>query len=230
MRGPRTLTAALVAALLALGAASCGDDGDSDATTAAQGQGGEAPSKAPSGGEGGKPGSPQGKGGQGGSGGDGGSGDFVPKEHEDSGGGSAQFRVKGGDNSIQEFGSEAEGSQFEQAAAALHGFLDARAAEDWGAACSYLAEGAKRPLEQLAAKAEQIEGANCAGILRRLTNPAATGELRKEAAQADVGSLRVEGDRAFVIYRGFGDSVLAIPMSEEGGEWKVASLAGTPLN
>jgi hypothetical protein len=57
------------------------------------------------------------------------------------------------------------------------------------------------------------------------------GELRTEAAKANVGSLRIEGGRAFVIYRGSdGKTILAMPMVKEDGGWKVASVAGTPLN
>jgi hypothetical protein len=51
-----------------------------------------------------------------------------------------------------------------------------------------------------------------------------------QAAQADVGSLRIEGDRAFVIYRGVHGTVFAISMQREGGAWEVASLSGTPLS
>jgi hypothetical protein len=163
---------------------------------------------------------------------DGGAGgsDFVPKKHNDSGGGSEQFRVKGGDNSVQEFGEEADASERDQAATALHNFLDARAAEAWGSACSFLSRDVRESLEKLATEARQAENASCAGIMAKLTNRAALPALRKEAARADVGSLRVEGDRAFVLYRGTGDTILTVPMANEDGSWKVASLAGTPLN
>jgi hypothetical protein len=155
---------------------------------------------------------------------------FKSKQHHDSGGGSAQYRVKGGDNSVQEFGAEAGGSEFEQAAAALHDFLDARAQADWAAACSYMSKSVIESLEQLAAGAKRPQGASCASILEKLTNPAAKQAMREEAAQANVGSLRIEGERAFLIYIGTGKTVIAMPMADEGGAWKVASLAGTPLS
>jgi hypothetical protein len=59
---------------------------------------------------------------------------------------------------------------------------------------------------------------------------AAKKSMKEEAQKADVGSLRTEGDRAFVIYQGIGGTILAMPMANEEGAWKVASLAGTPLN
>lgn len=154
---------------------------------------------------------------------------FVPEHHHDSGGGSGQFLVKGGDNSIQEFGSEAGGAEFEEAAAAVHGFLDARAAGDWKAACSYLARSVTASFGRLAGSAGQASKHSCAGVLGKLINPAAGGEMKAEAERANVGSLRAEGERGFVIYR-VGRDVLAIPLTKEGGEWKVSTIAATPLS
>lgn len=156
--------------------------------------------------------------------------DFVPKRHQDSGGGSEQYKVKGGDNSVQEFGEEAGQSEFEAAATALHNFLDARAQGNWAAACEYMAKGTIESFEQLASRSEGLQGASCGEILEKLTNPAAQPAMKAEAAKADVGSLRVEGDRSFLIYTGTEGTILAMPMADEDGEWKVGSLAGTPLN
>lgn len=156
--------------------------------------------------------------------------EFVPEQHHDSGGGSKQFVTKGGDNSVQEFGKEANSQEFNAAAVSLHNFLDARAEGNWAAACDYMAKSIIKSFEALAARAKQIEDKSCAGILEKLTNPAAKEELKKEAEKANVGSLRTEGDRSFVIYTGLEGAVLAISMIREGDEWKVASIAGTPLN
>jgi hypothetical protein len=157
--------------------------------------------------------------------------EFVPRHHHDSGGGATQFKVKGGDNSVQEFGSEADTSELDKAATALHNFLDARAEGDWAAACSYMSKSIVESFEKLASQSKQLGNASCAEILGKLTNPAAKKELLAEAAKADAGSLRIEGGRAFVIYTGTDKKTfLAMPMAKEGGSWKVASLAGTPLN
>jgi hypothetical protein len=155
---------------------------------------------------------------------------FVPKRHHDSGGGSKQFEVKGGDNSVQEFGAEASASELDRAATALHDFLDARAEGNWAAACSFLAKSTVESFKGLASGAKRAAGASCAEVLEKLTNPAARQALKAEAAKANVGSLRIEGERAFVIYTGTGGTVLAMPMAHEGGAWKVASLASVPLS
>ena len=217
---------ALVLLLLALGLAACGGGDSSSAEGGASG--GSKQGEAKSGGGGGKGDGGEKSGGSPSNGGE--AAEFKPKPHDDSGGGSQQFRQKGGDNSVQEFGEEAGEEEFNAAAVALHNFLDARAAGNWGAACEYMSKSVVESFEKLAAQAKQIEETSCAAILGKLTNPAAKKSMKTEAAKADVGSLRVEGDRSFVIYTGIGGTVMAMPMANEGGEWKVASLAGTPLS
>ncbi|HEX5762855.1 MAG TPA: hypothetical protein VFY04_07025 [Solirubrobacterales bacterium] len=221
----------LVVALAALGVASCGGGDDSttatDAKTApAQERSADTAPPAKSNGDGSaRSGRSNGQA----DAGDESSGDFTPKPHEDSGGGAKQFQVKGGDNSVQEFGAEVEGSEFDRASAALHDFLDARAEREWAAACEYLGSGIAKSLEELASQATKGEDASCATGLEQMTNPAAAKELRQEAAQVDVGSVRVEDDRGFVLYR-VDKTVYAIPIEIEGGDFKVTGLAGLPLN
>lgn len=237
--------AAIAVLLLAFGLVACGGGDDSGSTTGeavakeqAEGKASEsgpaqAQGKAKDGEEGsrsGAEGEGQSGGSDGGEGGSSGSGNFVPKHHHDSGGGAKQFEVKGGDNSVQEYGAEAEPTELNAAAVALHNFLDARAAGDWAAACGYLAKAATEAFEKLAAQTQKVKDTSCAGILQKLTNPAAKQSMHAEAEQANVGSLRIEGGRAFVIYTGVGGTVLVMPMANEGGAWKVASLAGTPLS
>jgi len=209
VRAGSKLLAVSAAVLLAFGPAGCGDGDDSGQTTT------ETSSQDRS---------------EGGSASSGASKDFIPTEHEDSGGGSAQFRIEGGDNSIQEFGEEADADEFEAAAAALHDFLDARAAADWDSVCAVVSEEVSQSLEKIADQAtKQLDDASCAGILAALTNPAAKKILEEEATQADVASLRIEGDRGYAIYRATKGDVFAIPMAKVDGEWKVAGLAGTPI-
>lgn len=245
MRLGSKLSIALTAVFLAIGPAACGDGEGSDSTTAGAaaqdgpqtGQGAGGGGDAADANESDDDGSVAAEGS--------GSGreapdDFVPKQHEDSGGGSAPFRVEGGDNSVQEFGSEAGSTELEAAATALHNFLDARAQEAWASACSFLAASVQESLEAFAARAREVaakEGntdppvaTDCAGILGTLTPRASLPELREEAAKANVRSLRIEGDRAFVIYTALKGNVIAIPVTREAGEWKVGSLAGTPIN
>jgi hypothetical protein len=154
---------------------------------------------------------------------------FTPHHHDDSGGGSAQFITPGADNSVQEYGSEADAAEFEEIAAAFHNFLDARAEEKWAAACSYLAPSTARHYERLVASSGRVKGKSCAGILPIVMSRIPVAELREEAAQADVGAVRVKGQQAFVIYTGPGGSVAADSILKEHGVWRVGSIISTPL-
>lgn len=226
------MLAALVALLLLAGLAGCGGGDDSGSTAAQAGTGGSGESTASDGTakQGGAKGDGEGKAGSS----DeqqpdaGNASEFKPRPHDDSGGGAEQFKVKGGDNSVQEFGAEAGTSELEAAATVLHNFLDARAEGNWAAVCQYLSKSTIESFEQLAA---QTKGGatSCGAILAGITNPNAQAALKVEAEKADVGSLRTEGGQAFLIYTTDG-TILAMPMADEAGTWKVASLAGTPLN
>ncbi len=228
--GPKTLIVALVALLLAVGITACGgDSSDSSSTTESNAQtqaeskpGGDASKQDKSKSDSGDAGSNEGQSSS--------ASDFVPKPHSDSGGGSEKYKVKGGDNSVQEFGAEADASELDAAATALHNFLDARAESNWAAACEYMSKGVTESFEKLAAQAQRIDDKSCAGILEKLTNPAAKDAMKVEAEKANVRSLRTEGEQAFLLYTGIDGAILAIPMANEDGDWKVASLAGTPLN
>jgi hypothetical protein len=145
-----------------------------------------------------------------------------------SGGGSAQFRTKGGDNSIQEFGDESDESELQEAAVAVHSFYVSRAAEEWDKACSYLAKGNIEQLEQLGSQSPQSKNAGCAPILKAFTQPVSA-SVNREITTVDAGSLRHEGEQGFLIYFGAGHVTYAMPLRDEGGTWKVAALSGTTL-
>lgn len=145
-----------------------------------------------------------------------------------SGGGSGQFRVKGGDNSIQDFGEESEEGELEEAAGALHDFYIARAEGDWKTACAQLSSTVMQQLKLLGARSRSgVKG--CPATLATLTPPLPPA-VQRESTIVDAGSLRVEGGRGFLIYRGGEDAVYAINMTREEGSWKVGALAGVPLS
>jgi len=146
-----------------------------------------------------------------------------------SGGGSAQFRTKGGDNSIQEFGDESNESELQEAAEVVHGFYVSRAAEEWDKACSYLAKSNIEQLEKLANQSTKSQGADCATVLKAFTQPLPA-SVEREITTVDAGSLRHEGDQGFLIYFGAGGVKYAMPLRDEGGSWKVAALSGTTLS
>jgi hypothetical protein len=146
---------------------------------------------------------------------------------EVSGGGSAQFRSKGGDNSIQDFGEESE-SELQEVAEIVHGFYAARAEERWDAACSYLAKSNVEQLVKLVSQSPELKDAGCSEALEAFTQPLPAA-LEREITTVDAGSFRREGDQGFLVYYGPKHAVYAMPLREEGGTWKVAALSGSAL-
>lgn len=167
-------------------------------------------------------------GGQGG--GDGGStaADIAPPARHGSAA-AARFTTKGGDNSIQESGSEGSRAELAAAAPVLRGYLNARAAGHWGLACSQMAPGTAASLTQLGGGKGGRAG--CPRALASLSAGIPPTALR-EAAVAEVGhgALREEGDRAFLLFRGAHGADYFMPMVREDGAWKVAALAPSPLS
>jgi hypothetical protein len=145
-----------------------------------------------------------------------------------SGGGSEQFRVKGGDNSIQTWGEESDESQLDAAAEAVHGFYVARANEEWAAACEYVGAPLLQQLRQFATQSGQ-EPPGCPELLKTLTRHPLPASVRRESTIVDAGSLRIGEDSSFLIYRGVDRTVFAMPVVEEDGAWKVTLLSPTTL-
>ena len=229
--------AALVA-LLALALAACGGDGDEGGTTtpnqdtsAQRGQGSAGKGEAARSVEGGeeKAAGDDSRGGSGGAGtGSEAAADVEPAPLKVSGGGGEQFQVKGGDNSIQTWGEESDGTQLEAAAEAVHGFYVARANEEWAAACEYLGETLLQQLRQFAAQSGK-KAPECAELLKMLTRRPLAPSVRRESTIVDAGSLRVGEDNSFLIYRGVDRIVFAMPVVEEEGAWKLTLLSPTTL-
>lgn len=155
--------------------------------------------------------------------------DEAAPTDRDSGGDVEQFVTPGGDNSVQEFGDEADETELEEAAAALHAFLDARADGDWETTCDHLSANVLGSLGRFATQAKQLRGKECPELLGAVSGPA-TEDARREAAIADVGAMRIEGDRAYLLYHGAAKTDYAIPMAKEEDGWKVDAMGGVPLS
>lgn len=232
-RGDTRQVAALIAAVLALSLllAACGDS-DSDSTTSptqtsttAEGNGSSAGGSKPRGSNaGGASSDASGTAQKSGDSGD----SPVSTPLKVSGGGSEQFRFKGGDNSIQEYGEESDESELQEAAEAVHGFYVARAEEDWGTACSYLAESMVSQLEALASQSPGLKGKGCAPVLKAFTSPLPA-SVRRETTVVDAGSLRRDDERGFLIYYDVEGKPYAMPLEDEAGAWKLTLLTATPL-
>lgn len=130
--------------------------------------------------------------------------------------------MPGGDNSIQNFGEEADTGERAAAEATLSAFEKARVGHDYAVECAQLAKTTLAPLEQFAASNPKLKGRGCPTIIAAFTNG---GSVTGDALTQGVASLRVEGDRGFALYHGPGGADYFIPMVKEDGEWKVGAIA-----
>lgn len=226
--GIRRIAALFAVVFAAAAVAACGDSGSSASETSPAKEASSDPgSESKAGSKSSRDGGSQPK--QGGEKSGGSNASVDPAPLEVSGGGSAQYRTAGADNSIQEFGEEGDESELEEAATALHDYLVARAEEDWPGACANLARTVTDQLDTLASQSGNLEGEDCAGILAVLTPPLPAA-VRRESTVVDAGSLRFEGEQAFLIYRGAEGAEYAIVMADEDGTWKVGALAATLIS
>ncbi len=141
--------------------------------------------------------------------------------------------TKGGDNSVQEFGTEGEATPRTQAVANATAYIASFSAQDWAEACSLASGEYRQQLAQLIANAkvkgngEKPEG--CAATLEALFGKAPKGALDAFRIE-EVLSFRVRGDGyAYLIYKSTGGQTMFIAMAEDGGEWKVNVFQPQPF-
>jgi hypothetical protein len=220
----KTLLAVALIALLAFGLAACGgsDESSSSPSTAASGAS-RTTTTAPAEDEGGGN-EKQGGDEKGGPSGGGSTGEDHPRSDE----ASAEFRTPGGDNSIQNYGEEADEGEREAAEAAIVGYLDARARSDWAKSCGYLAAMTREPLEKLAESSSKLKGEGCGAIVGALSGSMPKSALANPVEEG-ISSVRSQGQRGFALFHGPNGAKFVISLAREDGEWKVASLVPSEL-
>jgi hypothetical protein len=137
---------------------------------------------------------------------------------------------KGGDNSIQTWGTEASAAERERVTGIVKAFLDARAAAEWAKACSYLAAKQLKEFEQLLRDSKKKGVAACGEAMGALAQGVRPGAFDDEAKLDYVLSLRLGEGYAFLIYtRSGSEKVYATALADENGTWKVVSVGPTVL-
>jgi hypothetical protein len=138
------------------------------------------------------------------------------------------FRVPGGDNSIQEFGTEQGADERAAAMLPIAALYKALFTSDWNEVCdTYLSANNVQQIKLLSEKSPQIKGKGCAEVLGSLNQ--SNGVKGPDTPDGGVVSFRVDGDTGFAIYWGIDGKGYAFPLKSEGGGWKLTSLAPTPL-
>lgn len=136
----------------------------------------------------------------------------------------APFLVSEGDNSIPTYGSEASASVRGEAEAVLSGYLRAREAEDWPAACAAMSAQVAKQLALLSGRSGTTD---CAKAYAALAEHGSAAE-RADPMVGGIASLRIESPHAFALFFGPGKQQYMMPLEEEGGGWKVTQIAPVP--
>jgi hypothetical protein len=141
-------------------------------------------------------------------------------------------RSEGGDNSIQDFGSEASRADRAAAGRALADYYEALAKGDTEEACALLTsptrQGIERTLEQLRTQGGSGNALNgCPQALELTVDAGSRGS--PSLRLSEVLSLRQQEDQAFLIYRAGDGKVYSMPMGLEGADWRVGGVSAAPL-
>jgi len=137
--------------------------------------------------------------------------------------GSSSFRTPGGDNSIQDFGEEAEESEREAASAVVLAFMQARSDGDWDFVCLQLSSAALAQIDQLADRSSQLRGKDCADVLATLVGKAPAA-ARANTIRGGIDSLRFDGESGFALYHGSDGRDYYLPLVKEGESWRIGAL------
>lgn len=141
--------------------------------------------------------------------------------------GSDQFRDQT-KSAILDFGEEGSESALEEGEEVVQAYFEARAEEDWESACAQLSRSVLDKIEHLATSATELSDKSCPSFLAAFLR--LSPQEQRESKIVDAGSLREQGQRAFLIYYGASEVVYAMPLSREGDEWRIASLSPKQLS
>ncbi len=147
-----------------------------------------------------------------------------------SGGGVAQFRAAGRDNSIERYGHEASRPELEQAATVVHTYLVARANRDWGKACAVVSKDLIRRMRGILEFANRTVPQRCDKLMEVLARgEPAVASSRYAASEVDGGSLRIKDGTGFLFFNARTSGRKLIMVRESGG-WRPAGLLPTSLH
>ncbi len=133
-----------------------------------------------------------------------------------------------GDNSIQTFGSAANGAEKRAISGSAFAFFHALATADYSKVCADLSATDRRGLLR-SVNFGHPKVSGCSMLLARL-HFGGTAESRSAAA-GTLSAVRVNGDDAFVLFHPRDGKSRYYVMKREGGVWRPGSLVpGDPLN
>jgi hypothetical protein len=134
-----------------------------------------------------------------------------------------QFIVPGGDNAVQTFGREATPAERKQVTKVTQAWLHARAAKNWAKDCGYLATSSVKYAESSASYMAQHKVSGCTKALGVMAVKGQPVSLKYNMA-GGVVSLRLGEGHGYAQYHGNDGHDWVIPVTREGGVWKITTF------
>lgn len=131
--------------------------------------------------------------------------------------------------SVSALGERAPSAEADAAFAVARRYLAAYAAGNWERACELMSVRMRRRLARTVGRHPKLEGEDCVGIMAALAGKLPAALRKRQAATTRFTELRVDGDRGHAIFRNALTPRGSVRMSREGGKWRVAAAAGSPL-
>jgi hypothetical protein len=138
------------------------------------------------------------------------------------------LRPKGKNNKFVKFGTEADDVTRHAATVVLGNNMKFRAAGNFADQCATLSSTGLN--EAISFPGAKNAAAVCPHLLRKLAEPLkGTEQIRADTFKGEIDALRIKGHQAYAFYHGNDGKDHLMPMTEEGGAWKVSSLVTTEL-
>jgi len=129
---------------------------------------------------------------------------------------------RGGEASIEDFGKEASDRQREAIVAAFRGYFGALGARDYREACERMTAKLRAALERFAPR--ERGDADCGTALAALLGRGAPAVARAQA-NGEIAKVRVDDDRAFVVFHAPGADLFQLELAGGGQSWRSTTLA-----
>jgi hypothetical protein len=134
----------------------------------------------------------------------------------------------GGEEDVEEFGSEAAGSEKEAVLSTEHKYLAAIAIGDYNTACRLISSNLDEEFGELVQGSGSGTSPKCKQFLPHVVASNAA-QIARQQLSGKVVKVRVEADQSFIVFHAPGARLFVFPMHRESGGWKVGAISSTVL-
>jgi hypothetical protein len=149
-----------------------------------------------------------------------------PEPKTGGGGSGEEGHFEGGEEQVENSGSEAAGSEREAVLDVEQTYLTALSDGDYAGACALVSRALDQSLQAMVGPGGGSK--SCKAILSRLVAGNATRAVEQQL-NGRVTKVRIENEHGFVIFHAPGARLYAYPMVREGNAWKVGAINAAVL-